>query len=241
MRRFYLDTEYTNGNYYTGDIFEVAVLSEKTGYIFHAYIAIRYKLSPFIEKLCNISNRMLDMESQPFNVVMDDLIDFINQESIDEQPTIIAHGGHLSDFPLLLANCMKATYDCTRLAMYRYIDSMKVLQDKGYEKPGLDTFSTTTTRRHSAVDDVKVLKHVVNTLLLQDINTSSQHTYTLDEIFHYLIGKLPLKIYQLYGLVAQAKSRYTLEVELFKHVAKKTALSEKQIRNVSLYYYYYNK
>ena len=237
MGRFYLDTEYTNGNYYTGDIFEVAVLSEKTGYIFHAYITIRYKLLPFIENFCNISNKMLNTESRPFNVVMDDLIDFINEESIDEQPTIIAHGGHLSDFPLLLVNCMKANYDYTRLAMYRFIDSMKVLQDKGYENPGLDTFSTTTTRRHSAVDDVKVLKHVVNTLLLQDINTSSQHTYTLDEIFHYLNGKLPLKIYLLYELVDQVKSRYAFEVELFKHVAKKTALCKKQVRNVSSYYY----
>ena len=40
MNRFYLDTEYSNDNYYLGDIFEIAVLSEKSGYIFHSYIKI---------------------------------------------------------------------------------------------------------------------------------------------------------------------------------------------------------
>ena len=241
MGRFYLDTEYTNGNYYTGDIFEIAVLSEKSGYVFHAYVKVRHELPVFIKKLCNVTDSILESEGQPFSEVIDALIKFIDQESKNDDdagdsPIIIAHGGHLTDFPLLIVNCMKNSYDYTRFANYAFVDSMEILRSKGYDKPGLDSFSA-PIGRHSAVYDVEVLRDVANKLLLQDINTSFQHTYTLEEIFHYLNGKLPLKIYQLYELVDQVKSRYAFEVELFRHVTKKTALSKKQVRNVLLYYY----
>ena len=116
MGRFYLDTEYTNGNYYLGDIFEIAVLSEQSGYIFHTYIKIHNKLPSYVRKLCNITDTILEMRSEHFNDVMDDLIEFINQESPRDDVIIIAHGGFLTDFPLLIVNCMKAKYDYTRFA-----------------------------------------------------------------------------------------------------------------------------
>ena len=48
MNRFYLDTEYTNDNYYLGDMFEIAVLSERSGYIFHTYIKMSNKLPSYV-------------------------------------------------------------------------------------------------------------------------------------------------------------------------------------------------
>ena len=241
MGRFYLDTEYTNGNYYLGDIFEIALLSEQSGYIFHTYVKIHHKIPSYVRKLCNITDNILEMRSEPFSDVMDNLIEFINQESSgdDSPPIIIAHGGFLTDFPLLFVNCMKAKYDYTRFAKYTFVDSMKILQGKGYEKPGLDAFSTAATggqRRHSAIYDVKLLRDVVNKLLLQDISSpTTQHS--LNDIIQYLKGRLPLKIQQLYDLAAQVPSQYTLEVELYKHAARRTALNEKQIYKIACYYF----
>ena len=244
VSRFYLDTEYTHGNYYLGDIFEIAILSERSGYIFHTYIKIHHKLPSYVQRLCNITDNILEMKCQPFCEVMDDVVEFINHESRDDNnsvvPIIIAHGGFLTDFPLLLVNCMKACYDYTRLAKYIFVDSMKMLQDKGYEKPGLDSFSTSLTieRRHSAIYDVKLLRDVVNKLLLQDIYTATQqHSYKLDDILQYLKGKLPLTIRQLFELADQATSQHTMELELYKHAAIKTALNIRQIYKIAFYYY----
>ena len=47
--RFYLDTEFTNGNYYRGDIFELALISEKTCRIFHQYIQIPYDIPTYVK------------------------------------------------------------------------------------------------------------------------------------------------------------------------------------------------
>ena len=59
------------------------------------------------------------MLSLPFNQVMRELIDFIDQESTttsDEAAAttmIIGHGALLTDFPLLIANCIKNSFDYT--------------------------------------------------------------------------------------------------------------------------------
>ena len=90
---------------------------------------------------------------------MDDLIEFINQESRNDKqpPVIIVHGRFLSDFPLLIVNFMKNNYEYSRPAKYTFADSMRMLQHKGYKKAGLHSISTTvSTRRHSAVYDVKL-------------------------------------------------------------------------------------
>ena len=47
-------------------------------------------------------------------------------------------GGYLNDFPILLANCMKHNYDWTPLEGCMSVDSMRVLQNSGYKRPGLD-------------------------------------------------------------------------------------------------------
>ena len=91
MGIFYMDTEYTNGNFYLGDIFEIAVLSESSGCIFHSYINIATTIPEYVQRLCNVT----DVTNSPsFPNVMNNLIRFINQEDV----TIIAHGGYLVIF-----------------------------------------------------------------------------------------------------------------------------------------------
>ena len=236
MNRFYLDLEYTNGNYYLGDIFEIAILCELSGYIFHSYIKIEQTLPWFVRKLCNITKKEVEMLSLPFNRVMDDFIKFIDQESTisKDHPIIISHGGLLMDFPLLIVNCMKNKYDYMKLSKYVFVDSMEIMRDKGYKKPGLDSFSTTQKERHSAVYDVKLLRHVVTQL---DIFSRNQLTVTLDDILQFLQTKLPLTIQQLQDLAKQYHHRYNLEKELYKYTIKKTALHEQQVYKISCYYF----
>ena len=114
--------------------------------------------------------------------------------------------------------------------MYVFVDSMKLLLDKGYENPGLDTFSD--SRQHSAIHDVKLIRHVVTKL---DIATRNGRS--LDNISQYLSIKLPLTIPKIYNLATQASSRLAFEIELRRAIRKKTALNEKQICKIATYYY----
>ena len=45
MGRFYLDMEFTNGNYYLVDILEIALLSEESGNVYHSYVKINYSVT----------------------------------------------------------------------------------------------------------------------------------------------------------------------------------------------------
>ena len=38
MGRFYLDMEFTNGNYYLVDILEKVLLAEESGNVYHSYV-----------------------------------------------------------------------------------------------------------------------------------------------------------------------------------------------------------
>ena len=44
MGTFYLDLEFTNGNYYLADILEIALLSEESGNLLHSYVKIHYSI-----------------------------------------------------------------------------------------------------------------------------------------------------------------------------------------------------
>ena len=59
MGIFYIDNEYTNGNYYLGDVFEIACLSENSGYIFHCYINIASTIPAYIKRMCNVTDRKI--------------------------------------------------------------------------------------------------------------------------------------------------------------------------------------
>ena len=49
-------------------------------------------------------------------------------------PTLVAHGGFLCDFLLLIINCMKYNVDVAEL-IAQFIDSMKMLQEYGMAIP----------------------------------------------------------------------------------------------------------
>ena len=66
MSIFYIDLEYTNSNLYIGEVFEIAVLSEKSGYMFHVYISIYDKIPPFVKKLCGVDD--LKLEKKVFHL-----------------------------------------------------------------------------------------------------------------------------------------------------------------------------
>ena len=54
-------------------------------------------------------------------------------------PIIIAYGGYLHDFSILLACCMKHNYDdLTALYGYIFVYSMQVFLSNGYTSPGLE-------------------------------------------------------------------------------------------------------
>ena len=65
------------------------------------------------------------------------LLQFVNSET--STPKLVAHGGYLSDFPLLFINCMKHSIDIAdNFANYKFIDTVRFLKEQGrYKKPGL--------------------------------------------------------------------------------------------------------
>lgn len=239
MGIFYLDTEFTNGNYYLGDIFEIALLSENSGRIFHSYVNIPSRIPRYIKKMCNVTDARI-RKSPPLCKVMNELIEFIEREEKESKRTfIIAHGGYVNDFPLLLTNCMRTKYDYTMLEKYTFIDSKLVFESKGYKRPGLDALSGKGDRIHSAKEDVKLARDVIKKLLLIDITTTNTYAYTLQDILQYLEGKLPISIQNIYKIAAQETSYYSFESELYRHAVTKTALNENQVRKIA--YRYFNR
>ena len=59
MGRFFLDLEYTNGNYYLGDIIEIAVVSDD-GQTFQSYIKIKYLIPRIVRNLTGITDKKLE-------------------------------------------------------------------------------------------------------------------------------------------------------------------------------------
>ena len=59
MGRFYLDTEFNNGNYYLADIIEIALVAEESGNAFHSYVKIHDSIPRRVQQLTNITNKTL--------------------------------------------------------------------------------------------------------------------------------------------------------------------------------------
>ena len=178
MGIFYIDTEYTNGNFYLGDIFEIACLSEDSGYIYHSYINIECTIPNYVKRLCNVSDEKIK-SSPSFYEVMNGVIEFINAQESQPPIKIISHGGYLFDFPLLFTNCMRNRFDYTWFEKCEFIDSVKELQQLGYRKPGLDSFAP-PDRIHSAARDVELLGEISNKLLRsQNLNIYLRRYYAV--------------------------------------------------------------
>ena len=230
MGIFYIDTEYTNGNFYLGDIFEIACLSEHSGRIFHSYIDIGYKIPNYLKGLCNVEDEKIK-SSPSFYDVMGGLLEFINVEERCPPTRIIAHGGYHADFPLLIANCMKKDFTYAWLNNCELVDSVKELQRLGYKKPGLNSFSP-PNRIHSAFDDVRLLRRVANDLLPQTL-----HIYTLEDIIHQMYTKMSVSIIELQRLASEAATLQCMEVLLHELSTENTALNKKQVRKIARHYF----
>ena len=138
MVNVYIDLEYTHGNHYMSDIIEMAATGEDSGWTFHKYINVNYKLPLNVTKLTGITDEKLSECAVSFKESFTELIEFVRQEQrgSDAPLTAIAHGGTRCDFPIILANCMKSDIDYDFLRECEFIDSVEVFKSNGCPKPG---------------------------------------------------------------------------------------------------------
>ena len=160
---------------------------------------------------------------------MDGLVAFLHreQERGETLPFIIAHGGYLHDFPILLASCMKHNCDTSGiLTECMFVESTQILQGDGYKRPGLDVLCEELNIKgvlqddgykrsgldvlceelnikgssHSTLEDVYILKTVCNKKpeMLDD-----PYGYTFGDITYHLNRKLPLPIRKVYSLATE--------------------------------------
>ena len=137
MGKFYLDWEFTNGNYYLAEKLEIALVAGESGNAFHRNVKIHYSVPQRVQQLTAITNSTIKTLGTPFREEMDGLVEFLHHEQARGEPLpfIIAHGVYLQDFPILLASCMKHNCESGILTECMFMDSMQFLQDGGYKKP----------------------------------------------------------------------------------------------------------
>ena len=106
MGQYFLDLEFTNGNYYLADIIELALLGEHSGNIFHSYVRIHYLIPTRVKELTNINDDLLATAGCSFKDTIASLSAFLHDEKkrSDTQPINIAHAGFSFDFPITLSN-----------------------------------------------------------------------------------------------------------------------------------------
>ena len=237
MGRYFLDLEFTNGNYYLADIIELALLAEHSGNIFHSYVRIHYLIPTRVKELLNISDDLLATAGCSFKDTIASLSAFLHDEQkrSDTRPIIIAHAGFSFDFPILFANFIK--HKITQLNVFKeclFADSLLVFKDNGYkQRLGLDSLCQQfglTRCTHSAIDDVRLLKEVFQG---QTIGSSR----TFDEIMFNLHQKLPVPITKVYAWARKCHSSKDLEVMLTKFVKVKTALNGNQMFKIAHWYF----
>ena len=149
--------------------------------------------------MTGITNRTIETHGVPFRDVMDGLVAFIRREAT-RPAIIIAHGGYVHDFPILLASCMKHNYsDFAVLGELVYVDSMQNLNDAGYRRPGLDALCEELKierRGHSALDDAKILQ----TVCTMKSELQNPYGYTFIDIISYLNAKLPIPVQRVFSV-----------------------------------------
>ena len=171
---------------------------------------------------------------------MNGLVEFLHNEQLQSEtdPIIIAHGGYLHDFPILLTSCMKYNFhDFRILTECMFTDSMEILQHGGCRRPGLDTLCQELDIKrnsHSALGDAYILKTVCNkkSELLDHL-----YGYTFKDIVSHLNGKLPIPIQKVFDLALKCSSYTELESILIPFVKKKTALNINQLCKIAYWYY----
>ena len=232
--------EFTNGNYYLTDIIEMTLLAEESGYAFHSYVSIHYSVPRSVRQLTGITNRILQTVGLPFRDVMNGLVEFLHREQAQSEtiPIIIAHGGYLHDFPILLASCMK--HNCDEFGMLMecmFVDSMEILQAYGYQRPGLDALCAELNIKrnsHSALEDAYILKTVCNR---KPEMFNHPRGYTFGDVTYHLSQKLPLPIRKVYSLATECTSYQELESILYEYVKEKSALNLRQVVKIAHWYF----
>ena len=256
MNRFFLDTEYTNGNFYIGDIFDLALIAEKSGHIFHTLIKVSAPLDNYIKFMCSITDEKLKKEGVTFKHAFEAMIAFISaeKEKDDGEPvTIMAHGGFMSDFPLLVINCLKNKCDISSMSSYRFVDTVKILQQEAEvdTKLSLQCSLQSLSKKvfgesvhpsiHSASNDVIMLKnifqyHPYRKILLKNMN----NTYNINTIIWHLNAKMPISIVNIYNWYQNVSSLHHLVLLLSTHIGnQKSSLNSTTVNKVALYFYKY--
>ena len=188
MSLFYLDLEYSNGNFYLRDIFDLTLISERSGHVFHSLINIPLPLDDYVKFLCNITDNTLQREGTTFGQAFDAMTAFVNDdvEEKGEPVTIVAHSGYLNDFPLLVMNCIKNKCDTAAMSSYRFIDTLKILQ-KVAEDDTLNTvfsIATLTPDRHRQKRfSLKTLAKEVLGYSNPPLHSSNNDANTLMQVF----------------------------------------------------------
>ena len=120
----------------------------------------------------------------------------------------------MHDFSILLAIYMKHNYsDFAVLAELVCVDSMQNRKDAGYRRPGLDALREELKierRRHSALDDAKILQTLC-TMKSEEI-LQNPYGYTFIDIISYLNAKLPIPLQRVYGLASRCALHAELEL-----------------------------
>ena len=267
MNLFYLDTEYSHGNFYLGDIFDVTLIAAKSGHVFHTLITIPTSLDNYVKFMCNMTDATLQTEGIDFRDAFTAMIRFVNceveEEDKEEVVTIIAHSGFLTDFPLLVANCIKNKCDTTAMDKYRFVDTLQLLQKEVEQQThntsislgiclqapqslslkslakhvlGIDIHQPVHTSHNDADILMRIFEHEpYKSILMDNINNQA---YTLNAIQEYLNVKMPLPITTMYTLAARTKSPDQLSLLLSGHLREKTALNKRCIADIARYYYY---
>ena len=174
--KFYLDTEYVNGNYYMCDIFDISLLSDATGNTFHVYIKQDIPLPESVTKLTKITNEMLEENGvEDFAEAIDSMTNFIKNEiqelvndnvNVDDViVTFIAHGGFENDFPFLINNCRKNNIVLDNLFNRAFYQDSMISFKSHYETPRLSSLARMCNlenkyQRHSSFGDVRLLKEL---------------------------------------------------------------------------------
>jgi hypothetical protein len=264
MNLFYLDTEYSHGNFYLGDIFDMTLIAAKSGHVFHTLINIPTPLNNHIQFMCNMTDGKLQREGIPFEDAFKAMIAFVNGEVDNaDEISIMAHSGYLADFPLLLVNCRKNKCDIAAMNNYRFVDTLQILQNVAENNTLNSVLSVGTINKlpdslalktlakevlgleihqpvHNSHNDAESLMKVFEcepykSILMTNIKDKS-NTYNVNSLHEYLDFKLPLSIDQMYTLATRVRSPHQLELVMSPHVREKTSLNKKSVSNIALYY-----
>ena len=213
-------------------------MAEECGNVYNRYVKINYSVPKQVQLLTGITHKTIKTHGVPFRNVMDGLVEFIRREATTPS-IILAHGGYVHGFPILLASCMKHIYnDFAVLAELMQVDNMQNLKDDGYRRPGLDALCAELKierKGHSALDDAKIL-NTVCTMKSEEM-LQNPYGYTFIDIISYLNAQLPIPLQRVYGLANRCTSHAELEDILYGYARPKTALNMKQMCNIAYFYF----